>query len=82
MTCTFALANDTLTIASRAMSHHCTDCTRAFTTCSLPALAPSKSYKLAIAGGRVVGTVDTDGSGVPRDDERCFRVSPPRDQGK
>lgn len=78
MTCAITLANDTLTIASRATPHHCTDCTRAFTTCSLPTLAPSRSYKLALAGGRVVGTVVTDGSGVPRDDERCVRLTPPR----
>lgn len=76
MTCTITLAGETLTVASRARSHHCTDCTRAFTTCSFPALAPTKTYKLAIAGGRVVGTVVTDGSGSPRDDERCVRIRP------
>ena len=70
-----SLANDTLTIASRAVSHHCTDCTRAFTTCSFPKLAPSRTYTLEIAGGRVVGSVVTDGTGTPRDDDRCVRLA-------
>lgn len=75
LSCRTSLANDTLNVELSAVSHSCTDCTRAFTACTLPKLAPATSYKIAVAPGpRVVGAFTTDHAGIFG--ETCLRVVP------
>jgi hypothetical protein len=80
LSCRASVSNQTIRVEVLAASGACRDCTEAFTTCTLPDLAPSTTYSIAVelAGSGHVGARATGASGLLSLNDPCLRPLGPR----